>query len=222
MSVADNLDEIKQSLKNGTELVAVSKTYPVEIIMQAYDVGQRVFGENKPQEMVSKYNQMPKDIQWHQIGTLQTNKVKYIAPFVSMIHSIDSEKLLGFVQKEAAKNDRTIDVLFEVFIAEEDSKHGWNADELIDFVKNNKLEDYPNIKFRGVMGMASFTDDVSQVESEFRSLRTIFDSLKELVPTFDTISMGMSGDYLLAVECGSNMVRVGSLIFGARDYSNKL
>ena len=221
MSIVNNLEEIKRSLKSGVELIAVSKTYPVEVVMEAYDAGQRVFGENKPQEMVLKYNEMPKDIQWHQIGTLQTNKVKYIAPFVAMIHSIDSVKLLQFVQKEAVKNNRTIDVLFEVFIAKEETKHGWNIDELLEFIKNNNLDNYPNIRFRGVMGMASFTDDNTQVESEFRLLRSIFDSLKELVPTFDTVSMGMSGDYALAIECGSTAVRVGRSIFGARDYSNK-
>ncbi len=217
--IKENLELVRQTLKEGVTLVAVSKTYPAEIVMGAYECGQRIFGENKPQEMVEKYNSMPKDIQWHQIGTLQTNKVKYIAPFVAMIHSIDSQKLLATVQKEALKNNRTIDVLMQVHIAQEETKQGWDIDELSNFMQNIPLADYPNIRFRGLMGMATFTKNTSQISEEFNSLKQCFDSLKPLFDSFDTLSMGMSGDYKLAMECGSTMVRVGSSIFGARNYN---
>lgn len=213
MSVKDNIDVIKHSLNTDTNLVVVTKTYSPEKIMEAYDLGERVFGENRPQEMLQKYNSMPKDIKWHQIGTLQTNKVKYIAPFVDLIHSIDSPKLLDFVQKEAAKNNRKIDVLFEIFIAEEETKHGWDFYQLLAFVREGALSKYPNINFKGLMSMATFTDDKQQVKREFTTVKTYYDTLKIEIPTFDTLSMGMSGDYEIAMKCGATMVRIGSLIF---------
>lgn len=216
MSIVENLEKVKKTITEGVELVAVSKTYPVDAIGEAYDAGQKVFGESRVQDLVEKYNILPKDIQWHMIGSLQTNKVKYIAPFVAMIHSIDNEKLLGVVQKEAAKNSRTIDVLFEIFIAEETTKHGWDFEALHNFVKSGELDNYPNIRFRGVMGMATYTDNEKQVEREFNNLKSHFTALKQSISTFDTISMGMSGDYTIAMQCGSTMVRIGGIIFGAR------
>ena len=216
MTIAENLKEIKETIAPNVELIAVSKTYSADVISEAYAQGQRLFGENRPQEMVEKYNKLDKDIQWHMIGTLQTNKVKYIAPFVSMIHSVDSAKLLDTIQKEAVKNKRSIDVLFEIFIAEESTKHGWDYYDLSEFVNSGNLSNYPNICFRGVMGMATFTDNQVQVKREFSLLHNYYNNIKKLIPTFDTISMGMSGDYKLAMECGSTMVRVGSSIFGSR------
>lgn len=219
MSIVENLETVKKTLSDGVELVAVSKTYPPEAINEAYQVGQRIFGENRPQEMVEKYNILPKDIKWHMIGSLQTNKVKYIAPFVDMIHSIDSPKLLAMVQKEAVKNNRTIDVLFEIYIADEATKHGWDFDNLLEFVKSGELNNFPNVRFRGVMSMATYTDNQNQIKQEFSRLRNHFETLKQNIETFDTISMGMSGDYQLAMQCGSTMVRIGGMIFGARTYT---
>lgn len=218
MSIRSNIEQIRQSLPSDVTLVTVTKTYPAEVIIEAYEAGERIFGESRPQEMVAKQSAMPQDIMWHQIGSLQTNKVKYIAPFVAMIHSVDSAKLLEVINKEAAKNDRTIDVLFEVFIAQESSKHGWDEAELEAFIASGALASLPNIRVRGLMGMATYTFDNEQVRTEFSRLRSIFDSLKErhFGAEFDTLSMGMSGDYQLAIDCGSTMVRVGSSIFGSR------
>ncbi|MFZ1561544.1 MAG: YggS family pyridoxal phosphate-dependent enzyme, partial [Saprospiraceae bacterium] len=199
-------------------LVAVSKTKPAEDIMKLYQSGQRIFGENKVQEMVSKYEVLPNDIQWHQIGHLQKNKVKYIAPFVAMIHAVDSFELLEVINKEAVKNSRTIDVLLQFHIATEETKFGLNKDEAVQLLTVLEKEPLPNVRICGVMGMASFTEDTNLIRSEFRSLNEIFTSLKNQFfvenPFFKEISMGMSGDYKIAIEEGSTMVRIGSAIFG--------
>ncbi|MBK7806047.1 MAG: YggS family pyridoxal phosphate-dependent enzyme [Saprospiraceae bacterium] len=201
-------------------LVAVSKTKPAEDIMKLYQSGQRIFGENKVQEMVSKYEVLPNDIQWHQIGHLQKNKVKYIAPFVAMIHAVDSFELLEVINKEAVKNSRTIDVLLQFHIATEETKFGLNKDEAVQLLTVLEKEPLPNVRICGVMGMASFTEDTNLIRSEFRSLNEIFTSLKNQFfvenPFFKEISMGMSGDYKIAIEEGSTMVRIGSAIFGGR------
>ena len=201
-------------------LVAVSKTKPAEDILKLYQSGQRIFGENKVQEMVSKYDVLPNDIQWHQIGHLQKNKVKYIAPFVAMIHAVDSFELLEVINKEAVKNSRTIDVLLQFHIATEETKFGLNKDEAVQLLTVLEKEPLPNVRICGVMGMASFTEDTNLIRSEFRSLNEIFTSLKNQFfvenPFFKEISMGMSGDYKIAIEEGSTMVRIGSAIFGGR------
>lgn len=218
MSISSKIKELKDSIPAGVSLVAVSKTYPAQVIKEAYDAGQRIFGENRPQEMVEKQALLPGDIQWHMIGHLQTNKVKYIAPFVSMIESVDSERLLEVINKEAIKNGRIIDVLLEIRIAEEDTKSGWDERELMEYLASGKYRELQGIRFRGVMGIATYTDDRSRVRSEFLHLKEIFDKLKAgyFGEEFDTVSMGMSGDYPLAIECGSTMVRIGSYIFGER------
>ena len=199
-------------------LVAVSKTKPAEDILQAYRAGQRIFGENKVQEMCAKYEALPKDIEWHMIGHLQSNKVKYIAPFVSMIQSVDSFSLLRKIDAAAQKAGRTIDCLLEVKIAAEDTKYGLTSVEVEEIISSGVAEGMQGVRLCGLMGMASNTDDVHQVRTEFSRLRKLFDTLREIHPGLDVLSMGMSGDYLAAVECGSNMVRVGSGIFGARNY----
>lgn len=199
-------------------LVAVSKTKPAEDILQAYRAGQRIFGENKVQEMCAKYETLPKDIEWHMIGHLQSNKVKYIAPFVSMIQSVDSFSLLRKIDAAAQKAGRTIDCLLEVKIAAEDTKYGLTPVEAEEIISSGVAEGMQGVRLCGLMGMASNTDDVHQVRTEFSRLRKLFDTLREIHPGLDVLSMGMSGDYLAAVECGSNMVRVGSGIFGARNY----
>jgi PLP dependent protein len=201
-------------------LVAVSKTKPAEDILALYQSGQRIFGENKVQEMVSKYEVLPKDIQWHQIGHLQKNKVKYIAPFVAMIHAVDSFELLEVINKEAVKNNRTIDVLLQFHIATEETKFGLNKDEAVQLLTVVKEEPLPNVRICGVMGMASFTEDTNLIRTEFRSLKEIFTFLKSQFftedPFFTEVSMGMSGDYKIAIDEGSTMVRIGSAIFGGR------
>lgn len=211
---------IEELNKTNTTLVAVSKTKPLEKILEIYNQGQRIFGENRVQEMVEKQEALPKDIQWHQIGQLQRNKVKYIAPFVALIHSVDSRRLLEEINKQAAKNERVIDVLLQVKIAEEDSKAGWNEEEIFQFLIDENWKPLVNIRICGLMGMATFTSDENQVKEEFRNLKNIFDKLKtqhfEHDDSFKHLSMGMSGDYQLAIEQGSNMVRIGSLIFGSR------
>jgi hypothetical protein len=223
MSIADKLNTIKSELPSHVKLIAVSKTHPVEAIMEAYNAGHRLFGENKVQELVSKYEQMPKDIEWHLIGHLQTNKVKYIAPFVSLIHSVDSLKLLKTINKEAAKNNRVIDCLLQVHIAQEETKFGLSTQELHDILKSPELDQLNNIRICGLMGMATFTDNIQQVRNEFRNLKNIFDEVKnayfQMESFFKEISMGMSGDYRIAIEEGSTMVRIGSNIFGHRIYS---
>ena len=203
-----------------TKLIAVSKTKPNEAIQKMYDEGQRIFGENKVQELVGKYEALPKDIEWHLIGHLQTNKVKYIAPFVQLIHSVDSLKLLKEINKQASKNDRIIKVLLQFHIAEEMTKFGLDMQEANDILTSSIFSEMKNIKVVGVMGMATFTNDLDQVRKEFRILRYIFDQVKnnyfENDNTFQEISMGMSGDYQVAIEEGSTMVRIGSLLFGSR------
>ena len=211
--------------KNVT-LVAVSKTKPVEDILELYNLGQRDFGENYVQELVEKYEQLPKDIRWHFIGHLQSNKVKYIAPFVSLIHSVDSEKLLQEINKEAKKNNRIIDCLLEVYIAKEESKFGLNEEELQTLITRisdvNSTDSFKNISVKGLMGMASFTDDKKVVKEEFRQLKSLFDKYSRFTihdSPFTILSMGMSADYEIAIYEGSNMVRIGSLLFGKRNYT---
>lgn len=217
--IADNLARIRQTLPEEVTLVAVSKFHPAEVLMEAYDAGQRVFGESRPQELVAKHNELPKDIRWHMIGHLQTNKVKYIVPFVSLIHSVDSIKLAEVIDKEAAKAGRTVDILLQLHIAQEDTKFGWDAAELEYFLLNGELSALKNIRIRGLMGMASLTDDEAQVRREFSGLHNVFITLKgKYLPHMDVLSMGMSGDYPLAIEEGATMVRIGSSIFGMREY----
>jgi pyridoxal phosphate enzyme (YggS family) len=220
MSITQNLNELKTELPSSVTLVAVSKTKPNEAIEEAYATGQRAFGENKVQELVRKYESLPKDIQWHMIGHLQSNKVKYIAPFVSLIHGVDSKKLLKEINKQGVKCSRRIPVLLQMHIAEEDSKFGLNEEELIAII--DSLSDFPNVDVKGLMGMATFTDDTLKVEREFKSLYAIFEKYKNnpsLSKSFEILSMGMSGDYNRAISCGSTMVRLGSSIFGARNHN---
>ena len=221
MSIAQNLLRIKSSLPSTVTLVAVSKTKPISDLMEAYDAGQRIFGENKIQEMAEKWEAMPKDIEWHMIGHVQTNKVKFMAPFVSLIHGVDSLKLLEEINKQAKKNNRIIDCLLQIHIAEEETKFGLDEKELneiLHFVQNDK-EGMKNIRIVGLMGMATFTDKQDQIKKEFTYLKSIFDITNQLLTSNSqllTLSMGMSGDYQLAIECGSTMVRIGSSIFGGR------
>ena len=219
MSIAQNLLEIKSSLPDNVTLVAVSKTKPISDLMQAYDASQRIFGENKIQEMAEKWEAMPKDIQWHMIGHVQTNKVKFMAPFVSLIHGVDSLKLLVEINKQAQKNNRIINCLLQIHIAEEETKFGLDGKELKEILASTTFQEMKNIKIVGLMGMATFTDNKEQIKKEFTHLKTIFDSYQNLKTEncqLNTISMGMSGDYQLAIECGSTMVRIGSSIFGGR------
>nr|WP_199003177.1 YggS family pyridoxal phosphate-dependent enzyme [Flavobacterium sp. ASV13] len=219
MSIQSNLNTIKTSLPEHVTLVAVSKTKPVSDLMQAYEAGQRIFGENKIQEMTEKWEQMPKDIQWHMIGHVQSNKVKYMASYVSLIHGVDSLKLLQEINKQALKNNKIIDCLLQIYIAEEESKFGLDENELSALISSSDFKAMKNIRILGLMGMATFTEDQNQIKKEFTYLKSIFDSIKELKSdncNLNTISMGMSGDYQLAVECGSTMVRIGSSIFGGR------
>lgn len=221
MNIKTNINNITQNLPPGCKLVAVSKTKPVSMIREAYDAGHRLFGENKVQEMVPKFEALPKDIEWHMIGHLQSNKVKYIAPFVSLIHSIDSSGLLEEVNKQAAKVKRTISCLLQVHIAEEDTKFGFSPQEVATLLQGPELPRLANISIIGLMGMATLTDDVQQIEREFRGLRALFDGLKQktLPPNanMSELSMGMSSDFSLAVTAGSTMIRVGSAIFGERN-----
>jgi pyridoxal phosphate enzyme (YggS family) len=219
MPIKENLLKIKSSLPEHVTLVAVSKTKPVADLMEAYNVGQRIFGENKIQEMTEKWEQMPKDIQWHMIGHIQTNKVKFMAPYVSLIHGVDSLKLLEEINKQALKNNRIIDCLLQIHIAEEETKFGLDEEELNDLLTSESFKNLNNIKIVGLMGMATFIENQNQIKKEFEHLKSIFDKL-ELQNTknceLNTLSMGMSGDYKLAIVCGSTMVRIGSSIFGGR------
>ena len=217
MSIQQNYQAILSQLPENVKLVTVSKTNPAEKIKEVYDLGQRAFGENKVQELLEKQPVLPNDIEWHLIGHLQTNKVKHIAGFISMIESIDSEKLLKEVDKEALKNNRKINVLLQVKIAKEETKFGLTVDETKDIFNKYLNGNYPNIEIKGLMGMASFVDDETQIREEFSVLKNLFDELSELKP-LETLSMGMSGDFPLAIDCGSNSVRVGSAIFGERSY----
>lgn len=211
---------IQASLANQeVSLIAVSKTKPNEDLMELYALGQRAFGENYVQELVDKAAALPKDIEWHFIGHLQSNKVKYIAPFVHLIHGVDGEKLLQEINKQAAKQGRVIDCLLQVHIAEEDTKFGFDEASLMELLQSERLANYPNVQVKGLMGMASFSDDTNQVEQEFKQLKKCFDLAKKSIGvTCSILSMGMSGDYELAIQEGSNMVRIGSLLFGARNY----
>ena len=217
MSIQENYHKIKAQITENVELVAVSKFHPVEKIKEVYDCGQKVFGENKVQELLTKVNELPADIQWHLIGHLQTNKVKYIAPFIDTIQSVDSEKLLLEINKEAVKNNRKIKVLLQVKIAEEETKYGLEIAEAKEIFSNYLEHQYPNIEILGLMGMATFTDNKNQVKSEFLVLKSLFDELSTF-KKLETLSMGMSDDFALAIECGSTSVRIGSAIFGVRNY----
>ena len=217
MSIQQNYQAILSQLPENVKLVTVSKTNPAEKIKEVYDLGQRAFGENKVQELLEKQPVLPNDIEWHLIGHLQTNKVKYIAGFISMIESIDSEKLLKEVDKEALKNNRKINVLLQVKIAKEETKFGLTVDETKDIFNKYLNGNYPNIEIKGLMGMASFVDDEIQIREEFSVLKNLFDEFSQL-KSLETLSMGMSGDFPLAIDCGSNSVRVGSAIFGERNY----
>lgn len=222
MSIQENLKSILNSLDGKAKLVAVSKTKPEEDISEAYQAGQRIFGENKAQELQRKAEHLPKDIEWHMIGHLQRNKVKYIAPHVSLIHSVDSLRLLEEINKRAQQNGRTIQVLLQIHIAKESSKFGFDESEVEELLANPKLEDLKNIQIVGLMGMATNTDNISTIENEFTSLKQLFDKIKgshfKADNAFEEISMGMSNDYELAIKNGSTMVRIGSSIFGARNY----
>lgn len=221
MSIASNLEAINLEVKAlGVQLVAVSKTKPNEDIMEAYEAGQRVFGENLVQELVEKYESLPKDIEWHLIGHLQTNKVKYVAPFVTLIHAVDSFKLLKEIDKQAAKNKRVIDCLLQVHIAEEDTKFGFDHAELIEMLRDEEFLALRHVNIRGLMGIATNTENEKEIKEEFYELKSLYDGIKASFyrknESFDTLSMGMSSDYKLAIEKGSNMIRVGSTIFGKR------
>ncbi|MDH1883412.1 YggS family pyridoxal phosphate-dependent enzyme [Empedobacter falsenii] len=218
MSIQENLKTIEATIPAHVTLVAVSKTKPVEDLQEAYAAGMRDFGENKIQEMCDKYEVLPKDIRWHMIGHVQTNKVKYMAPFVHLIHGVDSLKLLKEIHKQAEKNNRVIDVLLQQFIADEETKFGLDEEE-IHQIMQEEVQHLPNVRVVGLMGMATFTEDENQIREEFRSLKSNFDSLKNNFENLTILSMGMSGDYQIAIEEGSTMVRIGSSIFGHRNYS---
>tara|TARA_B100000809_G_scaffold84190_1_gene82570 strand:+ start:7101 stop:7754 length:654 start_codon:yes stop_codon:yes gene_type:complete len=216
MSIVENINKINNEISETATLVAVSKTKPNESIHEAYDFGQRIFGENKVQELVQKYEELPKDIEWHLIGHLQTNKVKFIAPFISLIHAVDSFKLLKEINKQAIKNNRIINCLLQVKIAEEESKFGLTKNEVEDIINSEEIKEFKGINIAGLMGMATNSSDKDQVKEEFNSLNNFFTQLKTQHPTLNILSMGMSGDYKIAIEQGSNMIRVGSTIFGGR------
>ena len=219
MSIKSEIERLRSELPEGVKLLAVSKFHPVEALQEAYDAGQRAFGESRPQELKAKQAVLPDDIEWHMIGHLQTNKIKYIAPYVHLIESLDSERLAEAIEKEAAKCGRTIDCLLEIHVTKEESKSGWDYAELLDFVRSGGFAAMPHIRLRGVMGMATFTDDEATVRGDFKRLNECFTELKEhFGAEFDTLSMGMSDDYPIAIEYGSTEVRIGSTIFGAREY----
>lgn len=219
--ISENLSKVKANLPSDVTLVAVSKTKPNEAILEAYETGQRIFGENRVQELVDKYEALPKDIEWHMIGHLQTKKVKYIAPFVTLIHGVDSFKLLQEINKRAKNEHRIIDVLIQFHIAQEDSKFGFDFEEAKEMFENQEFVDLENVNVRGVMGMATFTDNKEKVQDEFRALNNYFEVFRshyfKFNDNFSVISMGMSGDYEIAIGEGSNMVRIGSTIFGDRN-----
>ncbi|MBT8223763.1 MAG: YggS family pyridoxal phosphate-dependent enzyme [Eudoraea sp.] len=217
MSIEENLKKVLHSLPDGVELVAVSKTKSVEEILEAYQSGQRIFGENRVQEMVDKWEVLPRDIQWHMIGHVQRNKVKYMASFVNLIHGVDSLKLLQEINKQAQKNGRKIKCLLQIHIAEESSKFGFDENEVGVLVNSGEIQNLEHIEVCGIMGMATFTEDKEQIRKEFRGLKRLFDKLRGSLPGMQVLSMGMSGDYVTAIEEGSNLVRIGSSIFGARN-----
>lgn len=220
MSIESQLSLVRRSLPPQVELVAVSKTHPASAVEQAYRAGQRIFGESRPQEMAAKYEALPRDIAWHMIGHLQTNKVRMIAPFVALIHSLDSARLAETIHREAVRCGRTIDALLEIHVADEQTKSGWVWDELLAYVRSGAFGALTGVRVRGVMGIATNTDDEEVIRRDFMALRRYKEMLAEFFgPEFDILSIGMSHDYPIAVECGATMVRVGSLIFGERDYS---
>jgi pyridoxal phosphate enzyme (YggS family) len=219
MSIQQNLLQIKSQIPNDVTLVAVSKTKPVEDLMEAYIAGQRIFGENKIQEMTEKWQQMPKDIEWHMIGHVQSNKVKYMVPYVKLIHGVDSLKLLKEINRQAVRWRKKINCLLQIHIAEEETKFGLDENELIELLNSDEFKEMSNIKVIGLMGMATFTKNQEQIKKEFNYLKSLFDKYKKLSTEncqLTTLSMGMSGDYQLAIDCGSTMVRIGSSIFGGR------
>ena len=219
MAIGAKIRELHASLPQGVSLVAVSKFHPVEALKEAYDAGQRIFGESRVQELLAKHEALPKDIEWQMIGHLQTNKVRQIVPFISLIQSVDSVRLAECINREAERIGRVVDILLEIHVAQEDSKTGWKYDELITFLQSEEFESLKNIRVRGVMGMATNTDDEQVVRADFEQLANHFNHLKPLFgEEFDTLSMGMSEDYELAIDCGSTMVRIGSSIFGDRIY----
>ena len=222
MSIAQNIAQIKKSLPEQVTLVAVSKFHPAEALQEAYDAGQRVFGESRAQELCAKQAILPKDIEWHFIGPLQSNKVKDIAPFIHLIHSVDSLKLLAEVNKQGKKHNRIIQVLLEIHVAQEETKHGLSPEECKELLRDKQVEEFDHVRICGLMAMASNTDDEVQVKTEFKAIHDLFDELKLTLckdnPDFKEISMGMSHDYPLALQEGSTMVRVGTSIFGAREY----
>ncbi|WP_422348209.1 YggS family pyridoxal phosphate-dependent enzyme [Flagellimonas sp.] len=219
MSIAENLSQIQSGLQEHITLVAVSKTKPVETILEAYEAGQRVFGENKIQEMAQKWEQLPKDIEWHMIGHVQRNKVKYMVEFVSLIHGVDSLRLLIEINKQAKKHNRVIPCLLQTHIAEESTKFGLDEQELHEIISSETFTQLEHIQIKGLMGMATFTDDQNQIRKEFAHLKSIYDKVQGQLPQISILSMGMSGDYSIAIEEGSTMVRIGSSIFGARNYN---
>ena len=220
--IAQHIANIRQELPAGTRLVAVSKFHPAEALMEAYESGQRIFGESRVQELVGKYEALPKDIEWHFIGHLQTNKVKYIVPFISLIHSVDSEKLLGVIDSEATKCGRVVDCLLEIHVAREESKYGFTPESCREWLSGKPLERYPHVRVCGLMGMATLTDDEAEVDREFGELKSLFDELRASgavdAAAFTELSMGMSHDYRLALRHGSTLVRIGTSIFGERVY----
>lgn len=222
MNLSEKINNIQKTLPAGVRLVAVSKYHPASLIQEAYDAGQRIFGESHVQELVAKHDALPKDIEWHFIGHLQTNKVKYIAPFVSLIHAVDSERLLIEIDKQAKRSGRTIPVLLQVHVAKETTKFGFTPDELLNFMENGDWRQYTNIRFSGIMCMATNTDDKALIASEFEQAKTLFHRIKEKYfsdsDTFNECSWGMSGDYPIAIEHGSTLIRIGSMIFGERTY----
>ena len=222
MNLSEKINNIQKTLPAGVRLVAVSKYHPASLIQEAYDAGQRIFGESHVQELVAKHDALPKDIEWHFIGHLQTNKVKYIAPFVSLIHAVDSERLLIEIDKQAKRSGRTIPVLLQVHVAKETTKFGFTPDELLNFMENGDWRQYTNIRFSGIMCMATNTDDEALIASEFEQAKTLFHRIKEKhfsdSDTFNECSWGMSGDYPIAIEHGSTLIRIGSMIFGERTY----
>jgi len=223
MIIKNNIDKIRQAIPEGCTLVVVSKTHPIEKIQEVYTTGHRIFGENKVQELVAKYEALPNDIQWHLIGHLQTNKVKYVTPFVHLIQSVDSVRLLQEINKQAIRNKRVVHCLLQVHIAQEETKFGFSTEEVLTFVASAELSQLQSVKIVGLMGMATYTEDVGQIRKEFQILKNLFDTLKKInLPTnmsMQELSMGMSSDYTIAIEEGSTMVRVGSAIFGERNYT---
>ena len=220
MSIKSNIKKLTESVHSEVKIVAVSKFHSTDEIMEAYEAGQRIFGESRVQELVQKNEELPKDIEWHFVGGLQRNKVKQIAPFISLIHSVDSERLMREVNKQAAANNRTIPCLLQIHVAEEDTKSGFTPDECLQFLSEGVFKEYTHVKLVGIMGMATFTDDEDKVRNEFQQLKQLFDKVKSQYfandSDFKEISMGMTGDYPTAIEEGSTMIRVGTLIFGER------